>query len=145
MEEVLGLVAGAPSLYHVPFDPHPPSDALTLGGATEVLRIFFPASYSDEDTKTFEARWAQFAQAITSDTPDVKAVSIGWAVEELTIPGTEDKAKVFQAVIGWTTMQHHLDYRSSQTFKDNIPLLRGAKDVKSVSVFHITTQEVKKQ
>lgn len=145
MEGVLGLVAGAPSIQHVHFDPHPPSDPLKLGGATEVLSIFFPASYSDEDQNTFEARVKKFVEIVKADTPDVKAIAGGWADEEVDIPGTEGKGRVYTTLIAWTSQQAHLDYRNTQSFKDNIHLLRGAKDVRGVKVFHISTEESLKQ
>jgi hypothetical protein len=145
MEGVLGLAAGPPSLQHVHFDPHPPSDALKLGGATEVLNIYFPASYSDEDQETLDTRVQKFAEIVKADTPEVKAIARGWAEEEVDIPGTEEKGRVYTALIAWTSVQAHLDYRNTQTFKDNIHLLRGAKDVKGVKVFHVSTEELLKQ
>lgn len=145
MEEVLSLTAGAPSLYHVHFKTHPPADAFTLGAVTEVLQMYFPASYSDEDVKAFEARYEEFATITSAATPDVKAVFPGWSVEEVTIPGSEEKGKAFVLVIAWTTLQHHMDYRNSQSFTDSIPLLRGAKDVKGAAVFHVAAQEFVKQ
>lgn len=145
MAEVSALAAGPPSLYHVHFDPHPPSDALKLGGATEALHVYFPASYSEEDQKAFEANANKFADIVKADSPDVKAIASGWAEEEVDIPGTEEKGRLWNALIAWTSLQAHLDYRGTQTFKDNIYLLRGAKDVKGVKVFHISTEEFLKQ
>lgn len=107
--------------------------------------MYFPASYSDEDVKVFEARFEEFSKITAGATTDVKAVIPGWSVEEVAIPGTEEKGKAFVLVIAWTTLQHHLDYRNSQAFKDSIPLLRGAKDVKGAAVFHVATQEFVKQ
>lgn len=145
MEEVLSLAAGPPSLHHVKFEPHPPSDGLKLGGATEVLSVYFPANYSTDDMKTFDTNIKAFAEIVKDTSPDAKAIVGGWGVEEVDIPDTDEKGIVYVAFVAWTSVQKHLEYRETQAFKDSIHLLRGAKDLKGVKVFHVSTEEVLKK
>jgi len=145
LEEVLSLTAGPPSLHHVQFDVHPPSDGLKLGGTTECLNIYFPADYSAEDKATFTSNITKFIDIVKATTPDVKAAVGGWGVEEVDIPGSDQKGTVYTALAAWTSVQKHLEYRETSDFKDNIHLLRGAKDVRGVKVFHVSTEEVLKK
>lgn len=52
------------------------------------------------------------------------------------------KAKVYTAFIGWQSVQHHLDFRGHEEFKANIHLLRQAKDLVAMEVYHAKFLEV---
>lgn len=67
----------------------------------------------------------------------------GWVAEELDLPGGSEKGKAYVMLIGWTSVDSHMKYRETQSFKDNIHLLRGAKDLKNLAVFHVAASEFK--
>jgi hypothetical protein len=69
----------------------------------------------------------------------------GWAEEEVDHPDSGEKSRLYNACIAWKSVQAHVAYRNSQTFKDNIHLLRGAKDLRGAKVWHVSTKEVLKQ
>ena len=130
------------------FNEHPPNATLAdteSATATEFITAYFPTDYSEADQKTFSENLDKFFAIVRPSTKDVVGGVHGWVEEELEIPDTKEKAKALVALIGWTSVQAHLDYRSTQTFKDNIHFLRGAKDLKHVRVFHVHTTEVKKE
>ncbi|RVX66203.1 hypothetical protein B0A52_10095 [Exophiala mesophila] len=143
LEGILKDLAGAPALYHVHFDPLP-IDAWTKGGATEVFNAYFPADYSESDIATFDANVKEFLKSASDVSPEIKAATGGWAVEHVEIPGTQEKGRLFNGLISWTSVAAHQAFRESEWFKNNIHVLRGAKDIKGVKAYHVTPVEVKK-
>ncbi|EXJ78459.1 hypothetical protein A1O1_08859 [Capronia coronata CBS 617.96] len=146
-EELGTYLTGPPRLYHVHFDPHPPAVALVDDGpiATEFITVYFPPDYSAEDEKTFrEVNMKNLLAAVAENAKGFKDSASGWVVEELDLPDGSGKAKVFVALAGWESVQAHLNFRETQSFKDNIHWLRGAKDLKTLAVFHVPAQEAHK-
>ncbi|KIX09467.1 uncharacterized protein Z518_00547 [Rhinocladiella mackenziei CBS 650.93] len=145
-EKILSVIDGNPSFYHVHFDPHPPNKALvgTEPMATEIITAYFPLDYSPEDQKTFDDGMKTFASVFEGSANGFIGAFGGWVVEELDIPNTSEKGKVYVALIGWTSVEAHMKCRETQTFKDNVHYLRGAKDLKAINVFHVPSQEVLK-
>lgn len=142
MESIGSTLNGnPPNMYHVHFDPHPPSVAFS--GVTEFLTAYFPTTYSAEDQKTFHENVKKFGSIVTDAWKDCKGTTGGWVVEEQDLPGSSEKAKAYVTLIGWTSVEAHLQYRETQSFKDNIYLLRGAKDLKNVVMFHVAASEFK--
>jgi len=146
VKRLLSLMDGGPSLHHVPFTPHPATAALsdTNAPATEVLTVTFPAAYSAADQSKFEADIKQLVGVIEAHADGYKGSAGGWSIEGVDSAKTSggDKAKTYVAVIGWQSVEHHLKFRERQEFKDNIHLLRGAKDMLGFDVFHVSFLEV---
>ncbi|OAL33337.1 hypothetical protein AYO20_07348 [Fonsecaea nubica] len=130
-----------PSLYHVHFEPFPPSAAFSE--VTEFLTIYFPADYSAEDQKTFHENMKKFGVNVTRDWEGCRGAVGGWVAEELEDPKTSEKARAYVELIGWESVDSHMKYRETPSFKDNVPLLRGAKDLKNLAMVHVATKEVK--
>lgn len=131
-------------MYHANFKPHPPSQVLgrSTSPATEILLVYFPTDYSKEDQDKFEADIQKLIAVIKQHSDKYTGSAGGWVLEELTIPGTEEKAKVYSANLGWKSVEDHLDFRGTDAFKENIHLLRGAKDLKKLTVVHYHGNEV---
>lgn len=136
------MMDGAPNLYHAHFDPYPPTVAISDVGSmvTEFLTMYFPTDYSAADQAKLESDLKQFGEVVKGSSDDFKAAVGGWVVEELDDPKSSEKRKAYVLLIGWTSVQAHLSYRETQTFKDNIHLLRGAKDLKGVGVFQVAAK-----
>ncbi|RMZ87824.1 hypothetical protein DV736_g4959, partial [Chaetothyriales sp. CBS 134916] len=131
-------------LYHAHLSPHPPTRAISqpTTPATETLVAFFPSSYSKADQDKFEEDFKNILSALETHGADIStSTASGWVVEELPIPNSEsnETGKAFVALIGWISVQAHLDFRNTQAFKDNIHWLRGAKDLKGVKMVHIAS------
>lgn len=139
------MLNGPPTLYHVHFDDHPPTPALLGDGAhvTEFLTVYFPAEYSAEDQKAFEQNIQEFGDVAKGNAEGFRAGRAGWVVEELSDPTTSEKRKAFVVLAGWDKVESHLNYRNNQAYKDNVHLLRGAKDLKGVVNVHVAVKEFK--
>ncbi|KIX96646.1 uncharacterized protein Z520_07365 [Fonsecaea multimorphosa CBS 102226] len=130
-----------PDLYHVHFEPFPPSKAFSE--VTEFLNIYFPADYSAEDQKTFHENMKKFGGVITSNWEGCRGTAGGWVAEEREDPKSGEKARVYVELIGWESVDSHMKFREQQAFKDNIHLLRGAKDLKNLVMVHVAAKEFK--
>lgn len=129
------------SLFHVHFEPFPPTSA--FAEVTEFIRVYFPADYSSEDQNTFHEGMKKFGSIVQKDWPETRGTASGWVAEELEDPKTGEKAKVYVCLIGWPSVESHMKYRETQSFKDNIHLLRGGKDLKNVVMVHVASTEFK--
>lgn len=133
-------------MFHTSYTPHPATSALSdhVSPATEILTVHFPTDYSEADQTKFVNDFKKLVSVIEENAKTYTASAGGWIEEELTIPGTDEKSKAYAALIGWTSMEDHLAFRETQAFKDNIHLLRGAKDLKKVEVVHYSGTQVNK-
>ncbi|KIV86655.1 hypothetical protein PV11_02254 [Exophiala sideris] len=138
--EILG---GAPTLYHASFTPHPPRAALsdTTSPATEIATMYFPTSYSKEDQDKVTENVKAAITIIEKEAKEYRASAGGWVEEEIDIPDTEEKAKAYVLLIGWTSVEAHIEFRSHPAFKDVIPHLRGNKDLKKLVAVHASLTE----
>lgn len=139
-------VAEKAQIFHTHYSPHPADDSLAdhISPATEILTFFFPTNYSESDQKKFEDDLKKMVAVIEKEATTYKASAGGWVVEEIPIPDTSDKAKAYTALIGWESVEAHLAFRETQAFKDNIHLLRQAKDLKKLHVVHYHGTQVNK-
>lgn len=144
MGKVAGLLTGSMSMYHVGFDPHPPTSALvgSTPQVTEFITAYFPKDYSAEDRKTFHEGMREFGHVVSKTAEGYQASLGGFIEEEIIDPKTSEPCLGYVALIGWESVQAHLNYRETQAFKDNIHYLRGAKDLKNVAVFHVDAKQV---
>lgn len=146
MLEQFGTIAklDEAQMYHAKLTPHPADEALSdhISPATEILNIYFPANFSGKDQ--FEKDLKQFIATIENDSDTHTASAGGWVEEEQTIPGTSDKSTMYQCFLGWKSVEAHLAHREKQSFKDNIHLLRGQKELKHLSVVHYHGTQINK-
>lgn len=130
---------GAPALYHVPFEPHPPKlayGANSVYPVTEVLTMYFEPSISSEDQDTVVSNASSFTSKIGISDRNHAA---GWAIEEVKSDKVEGgKAKVLVALIPWKSVEEHKQTRETDAFKENIGLLKDAKGLKHLEVYHVS-------
>lgn len=104
---------------------------------TEIITVYLPSDYSESDQKTFEDGLKKLISAIENNADTYHGSAGGWAEEEVAIPDANgEKGKVYVCVIGWDSVEAHMAFRENQAFKDNRHHLRGAKDLKAITVFH---------
>jgi len=145
VDKLLSMLDGSPTLYHASMTPPPPSGALsdTSSPATELITIYFPASYSSSDKSTFESGFKKLVACIEDNSPDYTGFTGGWVIEERPLPkDPSTMAKVYTGAIGWKSVEAHMAFRKTQVFKDNVHHLRGAKDLQDVNVVHAHLVEV---
>jgi hypothetical protein len=104
------LLSGDPVLYHARFAPHSPTAAIKdiQSLVTEIITIYFPASYSLEDQKTFEDSLERLIAVFEKNSDGYRASAGGWVEEELIIPGSSEKAKAYVGCIGWRSVEAHM-------------------------------------
>jgi heme-degrading monooxygenase HmoA len=146
--KLMSLLDGVEGVSHANLTPHPPSAALSekSSPATELLTVYFPKDYSSAQQEKFAADFKQLEQAIKENGKDHYVASAGgWCVEEEVVnpANKEIKGKAFFAAIGWRSVQHHLDFRNTSAFKENIHLLRGAEGLLGLHVEHYHGKEVR--
>ena len=141
MDDAVAQCEKPPHLYHVHFEPFPPSAAFS--NVTEFIQAYFPADYSAEDQKKMHEDMKKFGGLVKGNWDECSGTAGGWVAEEQDDPKSGDKAKVYVCLIGWTSVDSHMRFRETQTFKDHIHLLRGAKDLKNVVMVHVAAKEFK--
>jgi hypothetical protein len=108
---------------------------------TEVLLIWFPSDLAQDVKLAATKRLQQFADACLSGKPiKPDAINIGWGVEN-DFPVRDDeegrKGSLLTAMVGWQSVDTHMAFRETDTFKDNIHLLRAIDGALKMTMFHI--------
>lgn len=141
MSNIIGDGAKA---YHARFDPHPPQSALSdkISPTTEIVTMWFPTSISPLDQENILESVKRFISVLEKEAKTYKASAGGWVDEEIDISGTNEKGKAYVLLVGWDSVEAHMEFRQTQAFKDSIDLILGAKDLKKIEAVHSTLKEV---
>lgn len=110
---------------------------------TEVLLIWFPSDLASGVRDAATTRLQQFADACLGSNAGIHAINIGWGVEnDFPVRDGEEgqKGSLLTAMIGWPSIDTHIQFRETDTFKDNIHLLRGIEGVVKMTMFHIKSR-----
>ncbi|KAK8067673.1 hypothetical protein PG996_006785 [Apiospora saccharicola] len=136
------LSTTAPSPYHVALDPPAQGGVLDVAPAVEVLHVHFPADYSSEQeratVKTIREFFAISQKAAGKEEGTdllVGAPTLGWAVEEREFKG--EKARVLVVMIGWKSVEAHMQYRDTEAFRESIGMIRGLEGLKGMGLYHV--------
>ena len=124
-KHLMTIVDGALSMYHVNFDPHPPSAAVssTTSPVTEVFTSYLPSHDAE-----FEKNCGKLVDAIKERAEGYGGgTSSGWVIEDVEHEsfGEGKKGKAFVVVIGWKSVQGHIDFRETDAFKENAGFIKG--------------------
>jgi hypothetical protein len=114
------------------------------GQATEVVCVYFPSSYTSAEQETFTSRFENFCLLISETAAGFLSFVGGWAEDEYDVPTMMEKGKLYLALLGWESVKAHKDYAQTPSFKENVHLLREAKQLKHLSVFHVHAQDFEK-
>ncbi|KAK7946316.1 uncharacterized protein PG986_010637 [Apiospora aurea] len=134
------LSTTAPAPYHVAFEP-PAKGVLDVAPAVEVLHLNFPADYGAEKQGVVLKKFGEFfaisEKAAGAQGMDllVGSPAVGWAVEEREFK--EEKARVLVVMIGWKSVEAHMQYRDTDAFRESIGMIRGLEAMKGISVYHV--------
>ena len=105
-----------------------------------MLVAYFPLTYSAADKAKFEADAHKLIAVMKENAADTYTTwAGGWVVEDLPIPNSTDgeKGLAYAACVGWMSTQAHVDFRTTDACRDNIFLLRGAKELRGMTVVHV--------
>ncbi|CAD6573718.1 MAG: hypothetical protein ASARMPREDX12_006216 [Alectoria sarmentosa] len=118
-KHLMTIVDGPLTMLHANFAPHPPTAALgTASPVTEVLTFYF-----EGENDGFDSKLRQFIKVISDNAEGFKAASGGWVIEDVEYKGKKGKAYV--AILGWESVEAHMNFRETQTFKDSINIVRA--------------------
>lgn len=116
-------------IYHIAFLPSLPTMPLDpkISGNTMVETIYFDKDFPHADG--WVGNFNQKVQNILNLRGNqFKAASGGWARQAAVAPGTTDECLVWFAIVGWPSMQAHLEWRDSPEHHENTKLLEQYKD-----------------
>ncbi len=104
--------------------------------------MWFPTLYSQEDQDRVGDNVNGFVSVLEKELETYRASAGGWVDEEIDIPGTDEKGKAYVLLIGWTSVEAHMEFRATKAFKDNVETLSGAKDLKKIEAVNSSLTEV---
>lgn len=131
---------------HFNSDPFPPS--ALKAPVTEVMLAFFPSDISAEAKAAATERVAQFTEKGLNNCPDVQAVNYGWGVEnDFPVRGGEEgqTGSLLIALIGWPSIDAHMKFRDTDTFKETVGLLRGLEGLLKLTMFHVKCKSMENE
>lgn len=107
---------------------------------TEIMLAYFASDISTEAKAAATERFAQFAEKGLQKCRDVQAVDFGWGLEnDFPVRGGEEgqNGSMLTALIGWPSIDAHMNFRETDAFKETVGLLRGMEGVVKLAMFHI--------
>jgi len=143
--DYFGNILGGPGkAHHARFTPNPPIAALSgsTSPTTEIVTNWFPTSYSQEDQSKFVKNVNSFVFVLEKQAKNYRASAGGWVDEDIDIPGTDEKGKVYVLLVGWTSVEAHMEFRDTQAFKDSIHYILASKDLKKIEAVHSSLAEL---
>lgn len=137
LEHLKALLSGAPSIYHFEFSSSGFISA-TSAPVTELATF-----YLDSKSSSFESNARKFEEAVEGGSVEgYLGSSSGWSVEEVEHEklGAGSKGKAYMLAIGWQSKEAHMAFRETETFKNNIGLLREGP--KGAEMHHVAFKGV---
>lgn len=126
------LSAGA-HLSHVDFEPQTALTRALAAPVTEIATFYFNGSPNADwlDNASQAGEWLE------REAPESRGIAYGITHEEVEYQGIKGKAAVI--VVGWTSREAHMTFRETESFRENIGLLRGASG--AVEMHHVAVME----
>ncbi|KAI7775026.1 hypothetical protein LA080_007452 [Diaporthe eres] len=125
---------------HLKLSPYP--HTALRAPVTEVLLVWLPSDTSQEAYDAAAKQLQQFADVLAEE-PVIQAVNVGRGVEnDFPVRDGEEgrKGSLLNLMIGWPSIDAHMQFRETDTFKNNIHLLRGMEGVIKMTMFHIKSR-----
>lgn len=99
-----------------------PLSTAALAPIVEMLTMYFS---SDVDLDSVQTTFIEVIQTFVDNAKGFVDYTTGWIYEEADHEKVEGKAKSYAVAIGWESLEAHMAYKDTQTFKDNIGKLRA--------------------
>lgn len=111
------------------------------------MLAYFPSDISSEAKAAASGRIAQFQEKGLNKCADVQAVNFGWGVEnDFSVPGEEGKtATALSLLIGWPSIDAHMQFRETDAFKESIGLLRGFEGLIKITMCHVKCKTIENE
>lgn len=113
-------MSGPVQMRHAEF--RAPMTTAAVAPIVEMLTLYFP---NDVDQTNADITLINFIQTIVDNAKGFVGYTTGWVAEELEHEKIEGKARAYTVAIGWESLEAHMVYRDTQTFKDDIMKVRA--------------------
>lgn len=128
LENFKTIIGGPISLIHVDFNPSGGAKKALSAPVTEIATFYFEGGPADD---AFDGA-KKFLETCMAD----QRVDVPWAYgithEELEKDGVKGKGAVL--LVGWESVDQHMELRKTDVFKENIHLLR--QNAKGIEMHH---------
>ncbi|EME40356.1 hypothetical protein DOTSEDRAFT_66151 [Dothistroma septosporum NZE10] len=125
LKRFLTIAGGSPSIAHAELKPDGALSKALAAPVTEVATFYFDSAPPGDALDNAQ----KFAKMVEDGKAQgVLGAAVGITHEEIEREGVKGKGLVI--AIGWTSVDAHMKFRETETFKENINLLRnGAKKI----------------
>lgn len=139
------LCNGAPTVYHAALSPSPPRRTLSKAHSpvVEIVTISFPANLPQASQNTVTADIRKFRDVLESP-GGCNASAGGWVLEDMLIPGSDEKGKAFVMMFGWDSVEAHSAFVKTPVVQEHVHLIAGLGQ-SSLDMCHVSLAEVDRQ
>ena len=129
------IMAGPVDIHHVDFEPAGALDTALSAPVTEIATFYCDGEPAGDWTSNAAkaGEWLEREAAAAG----YLGIAYGITHEEVEYKGVKGKAAVI--AIGWKSVEAHMSFRETQTFKENIGLLRG--EAKAIEMHHVVMMQ----
>lgn len=120
VQKIATIMSGPVHMQHAAF--RTPLWTAAVAPIVEMLTLYFP---NDVDQTSVDTTVIGFIQTIGKNAKGFVGYTTGWILEEVEHEKIEGKGKAYAAAIGWESLEAHMAYRDTQTFKDDILKVRA--------------------
>ncbi|TLD20072.1 hypothetical protein E2P81_ATG09142 [Venturia nashicola] len=120
VQKIGTIMSGPVHMQHVEF--REPLATAAVAPIVEMLTLYFP---DHVDRTNVETTLVDFLQTIVDNAKGFVGYTTGWVVEELEHEKIEGKARAYAVTIGWESLEAHMAYRDTHTFKEDIVKVRA--------------------
>ncbi|KAE9974330.1 hypothetical protein EG328_003914 [Venturia inaequalis] len=130
VQKIGTIMSGPVQMRHAEF--RAPLATAAVAPIVELLTLYFP---DHVDRINVDTTLVEFIQTLVDNAKGFVGYTTGWVAEELEHEKIEGKARAYAVAIGWESLEAHMAYRDTQTFKDNIVKVRAI--AKGLTVYHV--------
>lgn len=120
VQKIATIMSGPVEMRHAEFGA--PIATPAVAPIVEIILWYFP---KDVDKTNVDTTLVNFIETIADNAEGFVGYTTGWVAEELEHEKIEGKAKAYAIAIGWESVEAHMAYRETQTFKDDIVKVRA--------------------
>ncbi|KAF2716198.1 hypothetical protein K431DRAFT_289615 [Polychaeton citri CBS 116435] len=126
------IMSGKPTIFHVDFKSPEALAAVLAATVTEVFTIYYDSA--EVPPKSIDGLVEFCRRAKEAAPPGLADCTFGKSYEKLTYQ--DAKCQVIVGVIGWSSVQAHMDFRQTRALKDALPFLM--EGMKRIEMHHVS-------
>jgi hypothetical protein len=109
----------------------------------EIVTIYFPIDIARTSRDRVVSATKEFRDILQGNGGCI-ASSGGWILEEVSIPGHEEKGKAFIMTIGWSSVEDHDEFVKTPIVQSHAHLIGDLVGMISLTMCHVSLTEVGK-